>query len=125
MIAWAGLSVLLAFEKPLSKISSGLKPALSASKAAGYTREHSLFDAPVLSLREKLNALNALKDDPKLSKALLKEQPALKALLNDASLKVALEKGETGALLENPQLKKLLEDPELVKRLEGLGAETK
>ncbi len=125
VVAWAGLSVLLAFEKPLSKVHSGIKPALGASKAASFTREHSLFDAPALSLREKLNALAAMKDDPKLSKALLKEQPALKALLSDASLKVALEKGETGALLENPEIKKLLENPRLGETLEGLAGQSK
>ncbi len=121
VIAWVMLGVVLAFEEPLARSRPEVKDALGASAAAAFTRAHSLFDAAPPAALEKLRALAAMRDDPKLASDLLKE-PALKALLEDPAVKTALEKGDPAALLENPRLKKLLADPELAKKLEALKA---
>lgn len=124
VIAWAALSVVLAFEKPLTRLHSGVGTGLRASKAAAFTREHGLFDRPATPLRARLEALAAMRKDPKLAEALLKD-PAVKSLLDEEGIKKALGKGDVSTLLENPRIKKLLEDPELSKTLEGIAPEKK
>lgn len=120
VLAWAALSVILAFEKS-KVVPDSVKDALSTSSAAAFTREHGLFAAALPSALEQFRALAAMHGDPARAQALL-EDPALKALLNDPAMKLALEKGEPSALLENPQLKKLLENPDLAKKLKAMSA---
>jgi uncharacterized membrane protein required for colicin V production len=117
VIAWAALSVVISFEGSTA-FPAVVKAALSASSAAGFTREHGLFAAASPTALEQFRTLAA---DPKLAQTLLKD-PALRSLLDNPALKKALKAGETSALLENPQLKKILEDPELAKKLEAMRA---
>jgi uncharacterized membrane protein required for colicin V production len=122
VIAWIALAAVLAFEGPLARHLPRAGAALNASTAAAFTRKHSPFDTASLSALDKFRAVAAMRDDPKMSKALLND-PALKALLNDPALKRALEKGDASALLENPQVRKLLADPELAKKIESMRRE--
>jgi len=119
VIVWAALAAVLAFEEPLVKHIPGAEAVLNASSAAAFTRKHSLFDSASLSVLDKVRAVAAMRDDPKMAQALLND-PALKSLLNDPVLKQALEKGDSSALLANPQIKKLLADPELLKKIESM-----
>lgn len=119
VIAWAVLSAVLIFEKPLAKQFPGAEAALNGSSAAAFTRKHGLFDPASLSVLDKFRAVAAMRDDPKLAQALL-DDPALRSMFNDPALKQALEKGDASALLENPQVKKLLADPKLVKKIESM-----
>lgn len=118
-VAWLMLSIVLVFEQPLAQARPGIKAALDASSAAAFTREHSLLALAPASAQERLQKLAAMREDPKVAEAMLKD-PAVAALLNDPAVKQALEKKDPAALLANPQIKKLLADPELAKKLEAL-----
>lgn len=119
VIVWALLSAVLAFERPLAKHLSGAEAALKSSSAAAFTRKHGLFDPASPAVLDKFRAVAAMRDDPRMAQALLKD-PALKSMLNDPALKQALEKGDASALLNNPQIRKFLADPELVKKIESM-----
>jgi len=67
-IAWAALSVVLAFEEPLAKHFPRAEDALNASSAAAFTRRHGLFESGSPTALEKLRALAAMREDPKLAK---------------------------------------------------------
>ncbi len=116
-IAWVALAAVLAFEEPLVKYLPGAEAVLGASKAAAFTRKHSLFDKVAPAALDKFRAVAAMRGDPKMAQALL-DDPALRSMLSDPALKRALEKGDTSALLENPQIRKFLDDPELLKKIE-------
>ncbi len=115
-LAWAALSVALAFEAPLAKASPRAEAALQASRAAAFTRTHGLFGASLPPALAQLRALAAGTLDPAQAKALL-DQPALKELLADPALKSALLHGDPAALLRDPRVRKLLSDPALAREL--------
>ena len=99
VIAWAALSFMISFEQPLTKLRPSLADSLGGSRAAALTREHAFFDIAAPTALDRLKALTALRDDPKLVEALSKD-PELKA-----------------QALKDPRLKKLLEDPAVLAKL--------
>lgn len=118
-LAWVALSAVISFEKPLRRAVPSVEALLEESSAAAFTRKHGFFGAGKLSVLERLEALAALRGDPKAAVALRKD-PALKSLLEHPAFKEAMESKESSALLEDPRFKKLLEDPETAGKLEEI-----
>jgi uncharacterized membrane protein required for colicin V production len=120
-LLYAGLSLLLFFEKPLVRIFGKPPQAAADSRVLALVRGHNLFDEFHFAAAAKLERLaqaasdprgaGALAGDPKL-KALLGD-PALKSALQDPALAGALRSGDLSALSADPKLRALLEDPRL------------
>lgn len=113
------LSLLVYFERPLTRALGAPPAAWSSSRAVAFARRRDLFDAvpvPALAMVQKLidaarspAGLKSLEDRPELRRLL--DDPRLKAALQDGELSRALKSGNLSALRSNPRLKALLDDP--------------
>ena len=124
VLAFAALSLLVFFEKPLTDAFGAPPAAFRESRAVAFARRRDLFAAvpvPVLAKLQKLidaakdpAGLEALRGEPEL-RALL-DDPGLKASLSDGEAARALKSGDLSALKRDPRLKALLDDPRLAAR---------
>ena len=115
------LSLLIFFEKPLTKAFGAPPAALGESRIVGLARRHDLFHAvplPALAKVEKLmeaakdpSRLKDLQNEPELRRLL--DDPQLKAALQNDALSQALKSGDLSSLRNDPRLKALLNDPRL------------
>lgn len=132
------LSLVFAFEEPLTSAGWDLPGLAADSRAAAFARAHNLFSVVALPQLEQAKKMAAARSDPQAALALLNDpslqgmmsDPGIKALMQDPALKAmladpgALQRGElpagVTALMDNPEVKKLLEDPEIAKKLAEL-----
>lgn len=115
------LSLLVFFEKPLTKALGAPPAAIADSRLVGLARRHDLFHAvplPALAKVQKLldasrgpDGLKGLENEPELRRLL--DDPQFKAALQDGALSQALRSGDLSALRNDPRLKALLDDPRL------------
>lgn len=137
-LAFLCLSLVFAFEEPLTSAGWDMGALAADSRAAAFARAHNLFsvlELPAVAQAKKLaqarqdpQALLGLLEDPALKGMM--QDPALKAMMSDPAFKAmladpaALQRGElpagVTALMDNPEIKKLLDDPELAKKLAEL-----
>jgi len=129
LLVWVLLSVVIAFDEPLSKAGWNLDKLAGDSHLLAFTRKHGLMDAVRWSFLDGAKKLAAAQSDPNAAAELMKdpamkaalEDPQLKAVFADTGLREALRSLDVAALMKDPRIKKLLGDPELVKKLDALG----
>lgn len=139
-LAFLCLSLVFAFEEPLTSAGWDMGALAADSRAAAFARAHNLFSVVALPQVEQAKKLARARQDPQALLGLLEDpalkgmmqDPALKAMMSDPAFKAmladpaALRRGElppgVTALMDNPEIKKLLDDPELAKKLAELQA---
>ncbi|MBI5201011.1 MAG: CvpA family protein [Elusimicrobia bacterium] len=129
VLVWVLLSVVIAFDEPLSKAGWDLDKLAGDSHFLAFTRRHALMDAVRWSFLDGAKKLAAVRSDPKAAAELMKdpdvqaalEDPELKAIFADPELQKALQEMDVSALMKDPRIQKLLSDPDAVKKLSALG----
>jgi membrane protein required for colicin V production len=127
-IVFALLSLLVFFEKPLTKAFGAPPAAVRESRVVALVRRKDLLHAvnvPALAKVEKLaeaakdpSKLKDLQNDPDLRRLL--DDPRLKAALQNDELAQALKSGDLSSLQNDPRLKALLDDPRLASPSSGI-----
>lgn len=127
LIAWVALSALTFFEQHVVVAGRRFGVAPQESLALQAARRFNLFELTQFSQLGNLvrvakaatnpETASRLQDDPAY-KALRKD-PRFQRVLQDASLRQALAKGDTAALLRNDMVLQLIQDPDAAARLKA------
>ena len=123
LVIFAILSALVLFEKPIGNLWSGYKKEADPSTAVGIARRYGLFASmPAVGGLEKIIA--AARDPASAAKLAsdadfqaLAQDPRVKAMVDDAGIRHALQEGNYAELLGSVHVLEVLNDPKLFERL--------
>ena len=122
------LSAVVLFDKPISSLWSGWSKEAEPSLSLAFARRHGLFAAlPAVNGLEKIleagrdpAAAARLAEDPDFQA--LARDPRVKAMVDDAGIRRALQEGDYAGLLSSVRVLDALNDPKFFERLTRLEA---